>query len=209
MSRNLVCIGEHTIDASLLTPKGWVLDAGCRDFTFSRELARRGCRVVALDADPTVQDPNIDGVHFRNRAIAAVAGTFNFCMHENPEARFLVKPGESVPGRETVEVHAVTIRDLTDNTYCLNCRRGIVVWDVVKLDVEGAEYGILRTWPGPIARQISVEFHEHCQPQPQSVYDEIFAHLGQWYEVVQHEKTARHCTHPNYWDSLFVLKAQP
>ncbi len=60
-----------------------------------------------------------------------------------------------------------------------------------------------------MARQISVEFHEHVAPRPQALYDAIFAHLGQWYEVVQHEKSARHCCAPNYWDTLFVLKEQP
>ncbi len=197
MSRHLELIaGEHTIDTSLLTCGGWVLDAGCRDFRFAREVVSRGCRVLALDADPTVEDPKIEGVAFMNVAIASEVGIRLFLMHENPEARHLLDRFDFRAGEKAIRVFADTIQNLSRDR----------LLDAVKLDVEGAEYDILLNWPGPLARQISVEFHEHCAPRPQCLYDDIFARLGRWYEVVQHEKTSRHCTHPNYWDSLFVLK---
>ncbi len=46
-------VAGHTVVRDLLAG-GWVLDAGCRDFVFSRYAAEHGCRVVALDPDPTV-----------------------------------------------------------------------------------------------------------------------------------------------------------
>lgn len=195
--RNLICVGEHTVDANLLTSGGYVLDAGCRDFTFARGLAERGCRVVAVDADPTVEDPSVAGIAFANVAIAAQAGSVSFRMAHNPEARgFAHLVGGDGP---VTTVRAVTIEDLM-------ARYDVKLWDAVKLDVEGAEYDLLRAWPGPVAKQISIEFHEHCGARPQAVYDQIFKHLGQWYDLVQHEKTARHCTHPNFWDTVLVLK---
>lgn len=193
---SLIAIGEHTIDESLLTPGGWVLDAGCRDFTFSRGMVARGCKVLALDADPTVEDQKIDGVTFLHSAIAAKHGLFYFHMHENPEARsFVSAPVDD----KSIVVTAHTIEELMQ-------AHSVERFDAVKLDVEGAEYDILRNWPGPIARQISIEFHEHVAPRPQGIYDEIFKHLGQHYDVIQHEKTARHCTHPNWWDTLLTLR---
>lgn len=200
MTRDLVVIGEHTIDASLLTPGGQVLDAGCRDFIFSRGMVEHGCRVTAIDADPTVEDPKIEGVQFIHCAIAAAPGEREIVMTADPQARHLDGLYAGSPtGAQRCKVSARTLRQLTMLT-------GVNRWDVVKLDVEGAEYGVLRTWPGPVARQISVEFHEHCAPRPPDLYAEIFTHLRQWYDVVQHEKERRHCLPPSWFDTLLVLK---
>lgn len=193
-------IAEHTIDTALLTPGGWVLDAGCRDFGFSRGLAALGCRVVALDADPTVEDPKEDGIAFRNVAISDRVGMRTLIMHVDPQARYLAVDHNPQVDADRRAVAATTVSHLM-------AEYGVLRWDAVKLDVEGSEYDILRAWPGPIATQLSIEFHEHCAPRPQRVYDEIFHHLaGFGYEVVQHEKTARYCAHPNFWDSLLILK---
>lgn len=195
MTRKLEVLGEHTIDTSLLEG-GFVLDAGCRDFTFAREIRARGGVVVALDADPTVEDPHVHGIIFRNVALSATPGSRIFVMTADPQARHL-QGLYSEPVGERVLVTAITVDDLA-------AKYG--TFDAVKLDIEGSEYGVLRAWPGPIAKQISIEFHEHVSPRPQQVYDEIFRRLGSWYDVVQHEKTARHCCAPNYWDTLLVLK---
>ena len=192
----LAAIGDHTIDVDRLAG-GFVLDAGCRNFYFAQHLNMMGCNVIAVDADPTVEAPkDFKGV-FANVALATEGGERNFLMHDNPEARHLVRDG--VFSFPTAKVQAVTLADVM-------AFYKIEHWDVVKLDIEGAEYEILQTWQGPIATQISVEFHEHCAPRPPEVYDGILKHLGQWYDVVQHEKTARHFTSPNYWDSLWTLK---
>src|SRR3990167_524046 len=197
-ARNLQVVGEHTIDAALLIDGGYVLDAGCRDFTFARGLVARGCKVVALDADPTIEDPKIPGIAFFNLGIADEPGMRCLIMHDNPEARCLAPVNVEVQAK-TVDVLTVTLTGLMETL-------GILRWDAVKLDIEGAEYGILRDWPGPIASQISIEFHEHCSAQPKSVYDEIFKHLGQWYEIVQHTKEVRHCCQPNFWDTLLIAR---
>lgn len=196
--RTLELVGEHTIDTSLLTPGGYVLDAGCRDFIFSRGCAARGCRVIAVDADPTVEDPKEANISFNNFALSSVRGQRDFVMTHDPQARHLAdaNPQAAAP---TTRVLALTIEDIMK-------AGDIEIFDAVKLDIEGAEYDILLNWPGSIAKQISIEFHEHVQPRPKEFYDAIFAHLSQGYEIVQHEKTARHCTHPNYWDTLLVMK---
>lgn len=197
MSR-LVLAGEHTIDADRLTG-GWVLDAGCRDFAFSRQMAELGCRVIALDADPTVEDPLLGGIRFYNFALDAETGEREIVMTADPQARHFAGLYTGSPAVERRRVQAVTVLQMMRSL-------GIDCWDVVKLDIEGAEYEILRRWSGPIARQISVEFHEHCAQRPPELYAEIFQHLGSWYDVVQHEKEARHCLPPNWFDTLLVLR---
>ncbi len=198
---SLHTFGEHTVDAELLTPGGWVLDAGCRDFTFARELAARGCKVVAVDADPTVEDPQIDGITFVNSALCDVPGVRQFFMHQDPQARFVIDTQQSMSRPGVVVVEAVTIAQLM-------ARFGVFRWDAIKLDIEGAEYGVLQNLNGPIAKQISIEFHEHVKPRPQALYDSIFNRLGNWYDVIQHAKERRHGCAPNFWDTLFILKPE-
>lgn len=195
--RNLQIIGEHTVDVSRLTG-GWVLDAGCRDFAFSRGMSERGCKVIALDADPTIEDPQISGIMFRNLALAERHGVRDLAMTADPQARHLVTNGWRGP---TARVLAITLKELMSTL-------SIEKFDVVKLDIEGAEYGILTDFPGPIASQVSIEFHEHCLGRPpDSVYDVIFSRLfGFGYAIIRHERDARMGAGLNFWDSLFMLK---
>lgn len=198
-ARKLEVVAEHTVDVALIEPGGCVLDAGCRDFSFARNMAERGCRVLALDADPTVEDQHVERVTFANIALDIEPGEREFVMSRDPQARHLRPPhaeAESVP---IITVSATTIGDFMSLFK-------IELWECVKLDIEGAEYGILLRWPGPIAKQISVEFHDHVFRQSPDVYDQILTHLGQWYEVVRHERDERHSAGFNYWDSLFVLR---
>jgi hypothetical protein len=88
----------------------------------------------------------------------------------------------------------------------LSARFQVKQWALVKLNCEGAEYDILKTWPGPIASQIVVSFHEHIGAHVGHNMDEIIAHLGQWYRTVQHVRDQRYCAGWNFWDSVFTLR---
>lgn len=84
-------------------------------------------------------------------------------------------------------------------------------WEVVKLDCEGAEYEILEEWPGPVARQITVEFHDRLgrnpEAEPERYYARLMERIGHWYDVILHRQTRPPWGGlPTYWDSLFVLK---
>ena len=192
----LVTIAEHSVDEGYLSG-GWVLDAGGRNFEFSREMARRGCKVVAMDPDPTIEAQEIPGVEFVREALAVNEGERQLVMTRDPQARHLASIHEA--SGECVTVKATSIETIME-------ARGIARWDCVKLDIEGGEYSILRAWPGPISKQISIEFHEHCFAVASEVYDEIFSHLGQWYRVVRHERDARYGAGMNFWDSILCLK---
>lgn len=190
--RQLETIAEHTVLHPL---RGPVLDVGARSFAFSREMANRDFFVVAMEPDPTVEDPKDARIRFLQAALYhGNDGRMRFSMDADPQARHLVDDGGDV----TVD---------TMNITSVMHKTGVERWGIVKLDCEGAEYQILLEWPGHIADQISVEFHDHVEQRPVELYNAILDHLGIWYRIVQHGKSVRHCiATPNYWDSLFVLR---
>lgn len=191
---NLQILSEHSVDVSLLTPGGFVLDAGCRDFSFSMEMVARYMNVVALDPDPEVKDPHMENLRFHHAALIADKGKgqAKFKLTADPQARHLSESGD-------IEVSTIDIVTLA-------AMSSVGIWDVVKLDIEGSEYGVLRSWPGSISKQISVEFHDHIEKRSDSCYQEILKHLGQWYTPMSHERSKRHCLPENFWDSLFILR---
>lgn len=190
-------IADHTFQPELLRGLP-VLDAGCRYFKFSEYFARRGHRVIALDAARDVVC-NSAGVEYFNLALDASSGSRPFSTWYGPESNTLTIQ----PDARTVQVSTRSVSDLMTEL-------AIKHWDVVKLDIEGGEYEILLNWPGPVATQITVEFHEHrnFNLRGKDYYSELLTYLGKWYRPLQHEAVpcAPSKIGLNYWDSLFVLK---
>jgi len=219
---NLQRIEEHTFDLDLLKNPmiPWVLDVGCRGFGMAKQLVSMGCNVVAMDPDPDIEDlgnnfsVETPKLIFLRQALVSreeafhgsgvlmrphdVAGSYVYssCSTSNPTTTPTARP--------PVDVELVDIVDLTHRWLNINTR-----WSAVKLDCEDSEYGILLDWPGPIADQISVEFHEHLANfrfNLSEYYPKMLKHLGQWYASVKFDRTHQHGLGENYWDTLFVLK---
>ena len=195
----------HSLLPSLLTPGGVVIDVGARAMDFSREMLARGMRVIALDADPLIAIPEDlvgrDGFTYLNRAVVPErASRVQFALHDSLIARYVVTSDMPQGPWRAVSVPAMTILEVIAVS-------GVCPVEAVKLDCEGSEYGILQKWPGPVAKQITVEFHEHCGKRSEETYGQILSHIGQWYDTVQHQITVDPNCEPNYWDSLFVLRS--
>jgi len=189
-------IHGHTVDMSLLNGLP-ILDAGCRYFEFAEYFAKRGHRVIALDPAPDI--PDYSGkAEFIRSALNINSGYVDFSTWDGPEANRITE----VPDPRSISILATSLKDLM-------AEKDVKHWDVVKLDIEGGEYDILMNWPGPIANQITVEFHEHLNVNPMGAayYSKMLNHLEQWYRPAQHVSVPCDCgTGFNYWDSLFVLK---
>lgn len=196
----LVTICEHTLDVDRLRPGGWVLDAGCRGFEFSKALAEGGYSVLALDPSLDVRDPHVRNVVFDPVALVGLGPRLRPFSDNVGNAGHLTRPADA-PGRP---IPCTTIKELM-------ARYGIGRFEAVKLDVEGAEYEILAAWPGDVAEQVSIEFHDFLglnpMPQdPEAWYRQTFTALGYWYDVLKHEALPMHCAGVNYWDTLLVRK---
>ncbi len=196
---------EHTI-ADIPKVTGMVLDVGCRAFDFSHAMIKKGYKMVCIEADSEVKPKHHWNLSFGNYALVPRRESgkeHRLYTFGNGTANHLSTiKGAAGPHTKSCLVMGLSILEIGK-------KFGAAHWDVVKLDCEGAEYEVLLDWPGPIAEQITVEFHEHTGANiwGSRIYDDILKHLGQWYIPVQHELSLQHGIKTlNYWDSLFVLK---
>lgn len=211
-------IDEHTIDIDLLGG-GYVLDIGCGNCEFAKELINQGCKVIGVDPDKRIVplvDPSF--VFIRKAVVAkGVAaeldyvswvgiGSMNFVMTNDiwraPKHWSIDYVQRRSQKSKMYKVETETIESI-QKRFSIDC------FDAVKLDIEGGEYDILLDWPGPIAKQISVEFHDMltgANPGGLATHERILSHLSQWYDFVKSDVTTRNFYVPNMWDALYVLK---
>lgn len=187
----MITIAEHTIEETLLPLSGNVLDLGCRGFLFTDELRRLGHNVKPVDCDL------IEGYYYQ-MAIAAYDGYATLIKNNDPQAVH-IKASQEI-SKQHNNIKCLTLKSFSKLV-------GIEFWDVIKIDIEGAEYEVIMSLTEPPAKQLSIEFHLHT-----GIYGiqdvrkmEVKLHnLG--YEFASHEMTSQHGMGMNYWDSLFILK---
>jgi len=189
----LTVLDNHTIDLGRLTPNGFALDVGARGFVWADTLRARGLRVYAIDPAPDLEAP--PGVAFCNSALVGIGEGGN---------AILAQPADPNAWHLTTTTGGIIVPtiDITD----FMAAHRIDEWEAVKLNCEGAEIGILKTWPGPIAKQITASFHEHVWPAHGEEIPAVLDHLAQWYECVQHPYDERHGSGLNHWDSCFIRR---
>lgn len=190
----MITIDEHTFNEKLLTKTSKVLDVGCRGFGFARWITENiCCAVTAIDADPNIKDPGLPNVVFANCAVTHTdVKEVDIYLFGNGTANYTSQVFSKPAQCEVATVPAYRITPF---------------WDLIKLDCEGAEYGILENMIKPLARQITVEFHEHTPAAKGDAYmQNLFNKLSKWYTIKGLEKKAAHGCAPNFWDVLLTLK---
>jgi hypothetical protein len=196
---------EHSIDTDLLPENPVILDVGCRGYEFDNEILaiRPNARIYAVDPDPEIDAPDDPRIFF-----------FRIAITELPDASVKWQgPGEGayicdVPsgygwgGNSPVVVHNSTLPALMKQIKCEH-------FDVVKLDCESSEFGILENWPGKIATQISCEFHD-CMNREKwndAYFEKLFRGPLKDYNVALFGLTPLGPGNTlSHWDSLFILK---
>jgi FkbM family methyltransferase len=199
----LKTLASHTVNLDRLPDPPVVLDVGCRwfDFTHAVLAERPKASIYALDpARDVVMETTLgNNVHFLRRALVGAGQPTEqrFAHYSTGEGDFLT----TLPKFHDAEFYQVE----TVNISQLMTQFHIEHFDLVKLDCESSEFGILETWPGPIATQISVEFHDWDKPRYRATnyFDELWRKLP-WYKVVQHE-LSRQGDGVGHWDTLLEL----
>jgi FkbM family methyltransferase len=203
---------EHTFEDSLLSKDGWAIDFGCGvDFTFSKAMLAYGLNVIGVDPNPEITEPLVkDKFHFLPYALSVHnADDLNLSIFNDTDAASIVPTAHDVSFVKKTNQTKISGRNIQYFQSLFNINQ----FDIAKLDIEGSEYQFLLDLQEPIAKQLSIEFHDFrgmnpFSPNNEQFYDVILPKLCQWYTIVQHKKTP----HPgfpnsdNYWDSLFILK---
>jgi FkbM family methyltransferase len=187
-------IFEHSVDLSLLPEKANILDAGCRGFEFTRYFRERGHEVTALDIDYL---PEKD--YYKRIGLSNINGKAYISNDKDEQARKLIGGKEFLKDSFVLaqnEVYTVTLDQLEKHLGRFN---------LIKLDIEGKEYDVLKEAKHPIAKQVSVEFHAHCGQTKEQI-DELLDKINEWYDIHNRVWEERHGCSANYWDILLIAK---
>ncbi|WP_394729439.1 FkbM family methyltransferase [Altererythrobacter sp. GH1-8] len=155
---DLKLVRGHSFLASLITPGGIVIDAGAHRCEFANRLSSEyGVTVISIEPNADLSSDRLEqDVTLLRAALAGKDGEVEFAIDANPEASSIVSRPSSNPAR----TQFVTARSLSS----LVAQFGVDEIDLLKLDIEGAEYEVLMQEPGEVlscCKQISVEFHPH------------------------------------------------
>jgi FkbM family methyltransferase len=170
--------GGWWIDERALSKNPLLIDCGLgRDISFPRAfLERFGGQVIGIDPHPQAvryaEAHRPESMEIRQNAFWGQAGhklTFHLPrpQDELPKGADGISgsllASHSYAGADTVEVTTTSFAEVMRSTGRDEC-------DVLKLDIEGAEYDVLADLcaSGTIkeARQVLIEFHHHCTDHP-------------------------------------------
>lgn len=183
---NITTIAEHTVCLDLLPEKAKIIDAGCRGFAFTNELRNLGHDVYPIDCDKLPES------NYFQYALSHVQAPYSIITSPDPQATKIEINNFSHELTHTIESFSKVV--------------GVDKWDLIKLDIEGAEFEILEEAKHPIANQVSVEFHAHCTNQTKAKIDQLLQHMSNWYTIHNQVWESKHGCQPNYWDILLVSK---
>jgi FkbM family methyltransferase len=197
-------IDDHTFDEKLIRD-GWVIDAGCRGFNFANAVRdlfydeKEKNPVYAIDIEKF--DDGIKGVVFRQAALTNYSGKTECYLFGNGTANFIKGINMEPKELEDRPVQKITIPAITLQDIYKEIGTDI---DLLKLDIEGAEYLVLGDSFEPIPKQITVETHEHCHADLHNKYwPAIFDNLCKHYHATLH---VREWPQYLFMDCLFIRK---
>lgn len=185
---NLKRIDGHTLNMDLLSGDV-VIDLGCRNFYFAKQMLSFGSKLICVDAASDVFINAPKEIIKYNKAISTKKEK-TFIYNELGESGYVssVKQCEA----KGHEIETITLKEIYTKEY-----------DVLKIDIEGSEYDLLSD-PlfVPLPKQITVEFHEHSLKElHDKKINEVLDNLSSWYNLIftlEHE-------YP-YIDTLFIRK---
>jgi FkbM family methyltransferase len=195
-------INDHSFFSYLLSKNGVCLDVGCRNFEFSKVIKDSFSKIIAIDPGPDIEPPEDEKIIFLNQALTT----------SDLSSVYLVRDGR-------LTWHYISFEKISHN--CLkvpnisldNLMKTLKIkeFDLIKLDCEGSEYSLMY-WLAkhPVAKQISVNFHDWCNrnpySDPENYYSKLFEKLRKNYHIYQHKKNKKGDGSSNYDDSLFIRK---
>lgn len=204
---NLINIKEHTfIDKGFSETKATIVDLGSCLGEFTQEFSERFggiSKSILIEANPTNYNLTelIMNSHKLNMFISTKGGGFEI-FREDPRSPY---NGSSMfsyfenPIEHKIE--RITIEEIME-------RYGIEKIDILKIDIEGAEYELLENLSedtlGKID-QITVEFHDFLDPSLKERTEKIVQRISSMgYSVISNRLDYKYGS--DYYDTLFYRK---
>jgi len=197
--RNVKLARGHTFICSPVLRGSTVIDGGAHRCEFAGIMARNyGTRVIALEPNTALPvehcHPDISLVR---AALSAEDGEGSFFLNENPEGSSIFQdPAKDAEDPEAVSVKFRGLRSLVEEF-------DIDEIGLLKLDIEGAEFDVIRSIDDDFARmihQISVEFH----PADPMRGEEIGRMEGAFAHLAKHGFNMCRSSYRGYGDVLFL-----
>lgn len=156
--RHLVRLRGHSIWTASLGTESVIVDAGAHQGEFSTHLRSRfGCRCVLIEANPTLAAALEAGESdtILQAALSDRDGESEFVFSENPEAGSIAH-NDAGTGGTTTRVQTLSLESVLRIA-------GAERLDLLKLDIEGAEFDLLQHTPDEVLEridQVTIEFHD-------------------------------------------------
>ena len=158
--------GGHRIDLDLIPEGSTVISAGGgEDISFDLELMRiKGCKIIGID--PTIKSKVFMENHFE-----AGLGDFVFLhkalvpkSRENEKIKMYVNSNpDHVSDSELSHHRAASANFYEAETVTLDeLLETYTDVSLIKLDIEGSEYGVVEEMPETDVPQMCIEFHHFC-----------------------------------------------
>lgn len=171
-----VFISDHSLWESGIRRGAVVVDLGANRGAFSHAMLERGCKVIAVEPSPAtfatiLEHPRLEKF---NIAIGDTPGVLPLHISDNPEATSLAVQ----PKANYVDTIDITVETLPD--FC--ARVGVENIDILKIDIEGAEIGVLSTLPESFLAkvgQVTVEFHAFTGVSTNAEVDAVISRMRQ------------------------------
>lgn len=158
--------GGNRIDLDLIPEGSTIISAGVgEDISFDLELMRlKGCKIIGID--PTIKSKVFMEKHFEaglkdfvflHKALvpkSSASEKIRMYVNGNPDhVSDSELPHHRAASANFYEAEAVTLDEL------LEAYKDV---SLIKLDIEGSEYGVIEEMPETDVPQMCVEFHHFC-----------------------------------------------
>jgi FkbM family methyltransferase len=199
LKRKTVCFSEHSYFPDLISGQPTLLDLGACYGAFSKHFleAFPNAELVLVEANPTnfrqiaIDSPNVT---LLNKAVSLAKGDISFFEDENSSQNGSALFNYFDGIRH--EIEPVSFEELLD---------GFSTVDLVKMDIEGAEWDALLKTPGESIRkvlQLSVEFHDFIDGEKKRLTRECVRRMkGLGYKLEY--KSTDYKLGSKYYDCLF------
>ena len=156
---SLEVVSDHTVHPRFISERSVVVDLGANRGDFSAAMVERfGCRCIAVEPSPIMfrKIEARERVEKHHLAIAPSTGPVAFHLSELAVASSMMREPSGT-------FATVTVAGKTLEQFCRDARVPSI--DVLKMDIEGAEIGVIDACSDELLRrigQITVEFHDHA-----------------------------------------------